>query len=123
MPITHKAFYVIRKDLTMTPAKLGVQIGHGTDMIHIHTPHNHPDYYKAWIENDRAKIVCGVSTLEDLERLIIRLVSDGITGAAIVDHGYTEFNNVKTKTGIVIFPLPVEAIPNYVKRLQLLKTP
>lgn len=33
-----KAYYIMREDLNMSEAKLAVQVGHGTDMIHMHHP-------------------------------------------------------------------------------------
>lgn len=112
-----KAYYVIRKDIKMSKAKLGVQIGHGTDFIHLMINGN----YRKWIEENRRKIVCGISTIEDLQKLIDNLKNDKIGYHEIIDLGFTEFNNVPTLTGIVIYPIDDETMPKYLKRLQTLK--
>ena len=120
-----KAYYVIRKDIKMSKAKLGVQIGHGTDFIHFDgTDSRFGDWsenYVKWINENRRKIVCGISDLNDLEKLTNNLKTDKIGYHEIIDLGFTEFNNVPTLTGIVIYPIDDETIPKYLKRLQTLK--
>jgi peptidyl-tRNA hydrolase len=116
-----KAIYVIRTDLPMSRAKLGVQIGHGTDFIHMRS--SEIPHYRDWIDpqkGNRRKIVCRISSLDELKKLEAKLTEDDIPFAPIVDAGYTEFNG-ETQSGTVIFPLAEDFSPKYLKRLQTLK--
>lgn len=110
-----KAYYVIRKDLGMSAAKLAVQVGHGTQLL---MRNSDPYIIKDWEEfSDSRKIVCEISSEEKLNNLFESLVSNKVK---IVDSGYTEFDG-KTFTGIAFFIDDTE-LPNKVKRLQLYKS-
>lgn len=114
-----KAYFVMRKDLNMTPAKLAVQVGHGTQLLMRSADY---DELKSW-ENycDSRKIVCGVSSENKLNSLY-SILKDTITTVEIIDLGYTEFEG-KTKTGIAFLyddNLENLFIKNKIKRLQLL---
>lgn len=116
-----KAIFVIRTDLGMSRAKLGVQVGHGTDFIHMRASEN--PHYADWInpqKGNRRKIVCRISSLEDLQKLEGKLTQDGVLWNPIVDAGYTEFNG-ETQSGTVILPIREDLLPKYVNRLQTLK--
>ena len=120
-----KAFYLIRKDLQMSATKLGIQIGHGTDIIHLEA---NPDAqgqlefarFKGWLAADRRKIVLGVKTLEKLMNLAKSLEEAKIPYDIIRDKGYTEFDGVETVTGLIILPIEKEELPKNVRRLRKL---
>jgi peptidyl-tRNA hydrolase len=118
-----QAYFVIRKDLKMSPAKLAIQIGHGTDFIHI--SNNPPDKsYLEWLNKyDRRKIVLEIKSLEILKNLSQLLLEKRIEHKIIEDFGYTEFEG-RTITGIVICPIDKNELQKKVKkvsRLQLWK--
>lgn len=115
-----KAYYVMRRDLNMSPAKLAVQVGHGTQLLM-----RKADCYvlKDW-ENycDSRKIVCEVSSENKLNSLY-NILKETITTVEIIDSGYTEFEG-KTKTGIAFLyddNLENLFIAKKIKRLQLYK--
>ena len=115
-----KAYYVMRRDLKMSPAKLAVQVGHGTQRLM-----READYYelKDW-ENysSSRKIVCGASSEKKLNSLYTAF-KDTLTTVRIIDKGYTEFDG-ETLTGIAFFyddTLENLFISNKIKRLQLYK--
>lgn len=111
-----KVYYVIVRSLNMTPQKLSVQVGHGTDFVHYYG--NSHKFYKSWLENHRKKIVLKVEDYKELDKLRDKLLSDNIQYELIEDNGLTEFNG-KTLTGIVILPIGQESTPKYLKRLRL----
>jgi len=114
-----KAMYVMREDLNMSSAKLAVQVGHGTDFIHVNS-HNADDCeYDGWIEQNRRKIVVRIKTEIKLKNLMKVLDDNNILYDQIWDAGYTEFDGA-TFTGIVIQPIDDSRLPKAVTRLRLL---
>ena len=114
-----KAYFVIRSDLALNPAKLAVQVGHGTDLIWQHQAVDQ-NSFDAWLapeKGDRRKILLQVKSLEKLTNLKNKLIDDGLHCYDIVDSGYN-YVEPNTQTGIVIFPSAVEH--KAIKRLQVL---
>lgn len=106
----------------MTSGKLAVQIGHGTDYIHLwgaDNPH-YADWMKADVGN-RRKIVLGAKTEADLYKIAKDCEASGMLCSLIVDAGLTEFGGVQTVTGLVVHPHPDNAIPSSLKRSQAWK--
>jgi peptidyl-tRNA hydrolase len=117
--ISIKACFVLRQDLDMSVAKLAIEVGHGTDMIHLH--YRDDPMYVRWIEEaDRKKVVLRIKTLVRLENLIALLEESEIAFEKIYDRGYTEFGQT-TLTGIIIFPTEESSLPRKVQKLQLWK--
>ncbi len=116
-----KIYFIMRKDLNMSPAKLAVQIGHGMDYaygaLNIH-PEILSDRFIKWVENQRKKIVLEIKNEEKLETAKNKLSEQGIIYFSIIDNGLTEFDG-KTNTGIIILPISDDKIPKYIKRLRL----
>lgn len=116
-----KAWFVMRRDL-MTSGKLAVQIGHGTDYIHMWggaNPH-YADWLNASVGN-RRKIVLGAKSEDELNKLAQDCVAKGMFCTLIVDAGLTEFGGVATITGLVVHPHPDTDIPKSLKRAQAWK--
>jgi peptidyl-tRNA hydrolase len=112
-----KSYFIIRRDLEMSGAKFGIQIGHGTDMIHIYM-NTDPTAYAAWLAAGRRKIVLEIENEEKLQALKPLFDEAGIRTYDIFDYGYTEFGEY-TVTGLVV-PFPDEAkLPKKFKRLRL----
>lgn len=110
-----KAYYIIRKDLNLSPAKLAVQVGHGTCLLYNNIGLVEP--IKRWNSNDMKKIVVGVDNEEKMKNLWNKLVEDKYFAEMIYDLGLTELNGF-THTGIVLL-IAESDIPNYIKRLRL----
>jgi PTH2 family peptidyl-tRNA hydrolase len=113
-----KAWFVMRLDLPMSQGKFGVQIGHGTDMIHILGGTN--PYYSLWLDENignRRKIVLRAKSLEELDVIRIACEEVGMLVSTIADAGLTEFDG-PTITGIVILPHDDALIPKVLKRTQ-----
>jgi len=111
----YKAYYILRRDLNMSSAKMAVQVGHGTDMVHSWTGF---DKYMLWKSQDRRKIVLSIKTEVKLNNLITILREKSILHKEIVDLGLTELDGL-TMTGIVILPIEEDKLPKQVQRLQL----
>lgn len=111
-----KALFLMRQDLNMSPAKLAVQVGHGTGIIY---EESDPDRLEVWkTRGNYRKIVLKVKSLEKLENLGKVMAENGIQFQSIVDAGYTEFEG-STLTGYVVFPIYEEEIIKPLSRLQL----
>ena len=124
-----KAVFIIRRDLEMSSTKLGIQIGHGTDFIHLASSHDlslkdwhrqHNPYYGKWLtEFDRRKIVVAAKTEKKLTNIAKMLDETDILYDLIYDKGYTEFGK-ETLTGLVIHPIDETHLPKAVQKLRLL---
>ena len=124
-----KTIYVIRKDLNMSGPKISVQVGHGTDFIHMRTLLDHTGeygrkydiWYARWIANDRRKSLVGIKGETQLKNLMKTLKDANIRFNEIWDKGYTELDG-ETLTGVVIHPIDSdeEPLPKAVTRLRLL---
>lgn len=113
-----KAWFVMRLDVPMSQGKFGVQIGHGTDMIHMHASQN--PYYPLWINENignRRKIVLRAKGLDELEAIRAACEDIGMIVCPIADAGLTEFDG-PTVTGIAILPHDDSLIPKVLKRTQ-----
>ena len=99
----------------MSAAKLAVQVGHGTDMVHAFCGF---DIYTLWKSQDRRKIVLSIKTEKKLNNLISVLQEKNILHRMIMDLGLTELDGLTT-TGIVILPIEEDKLPKQVQRLQL----
>ena len=114
-----KACYVMRADLPMTHVKFAIQIGHGTDLVHLRGRAN--PWYDAWLTAaTRRKAVLRAKTEADLAKIAAACAAAGIAADPIVDEGYTEFGR-RTTTGLVIHPTEEERLPKAVRRLRLMK--
>jgi peptidyl-tRNA hydrolase len=114
-----KAYYIIREDLNMSPAKLAVQVGHGTSMLWSVFMMNGGNVFVKWIQDfSERKIVLKIATKEKLENLMSSMKDSNLVYFPIHDAGYTEFDGV-TLTGVVIYPTNDEFVPKNVKRLRL----
>lgn len=111
--MTTKAYFLLRKDLNMSPAKLAVQVGHGVDFIHT-SPVDLGDWYK----DDRRKIVLQVEDEAALEKISKLLEERNVDFKFIEDKGFTEFQK-ETITGIVIYP--TRDVPGMIKHLPTYK--
>lgn len=99
----------------MSPAKLGVQIAHGTIESYRHSNLLIRD---PWYFEGMKKIVLMVKNLDDLNKFKNKAEASGFKPISIVDFGLTEIEP-NTITGLA-FPISeVEAIDKITKRLQL----
>jgi len=109
----YKQVIVIRKDITMSPAKLGVQIAHGSIESYLRTD---PLVRDEWYMEGMRKIVLMVNSLDDVKNLM-RASRDAIY---IVDFGLTEIEP-NTITGIAFPIMLTEDIDKITKHLKLYK--
>ena len=113
-----KAYFIMRKDINMTPAKLAVQVGHGTQYIMRNSMKDDIDEWETL--NDSRKIVCEISSEEKLNNLY-EFLKNRLQVNKIIDSGYTEFNE-PTFTGIsFLLTIEDDEVSKKLKRLQLFK--
>jgi len=107
----YKQVIIIRKDIEMSPAKLGVQVAHGAIESYIKTD---PLIRDEWYMEGMRKIVLAANSKEDLTN-ILRSCSQAIY---IIDFGLTELEP-NTVTGLA-FPIMLsENIDKFTKHLKL----
>ena len=110
----YKQVIVIRKDVIMSPAKLGVQIAHGAIESYVHSD---PLIRDEWYMEGMKKVVLMVQSLDELKQLML-YAKDYCT--YIVDFGLTEIEP-NTITGIAFNIKPIGEINKVTKHLKLYK--
>ena len=110
-----RAYFIIRKDLNLSPAKLAVQVGHGVCLMYNNIGLVEP--IKRWNANNMKKIVVKIDNEDKMNNIWNKLLDDKYFSEKIYDLGLTELNGF-THTGIVLL-VSENDIPNYVKRLRL----
>jgi len=113
-----KAWFVMRLDIPMSQGKFGIQIGHGTDFIHM-TGADNP-YYATWLDphgGNRRKIALRAKSLDDIEKVKADCEKAGMIVRIIKDAGLTEFGQ-PTITGLVVCPHDDSLAPSVLKRAQ-----
>jgi len=113
-----KQVIVVRKDLKMRKGKLAAQVAHAAmkmlmglmrryhlydhDVYVLRVDHGSPLH--VWLGKLFTKVVVGVDSLEELERIKEEADSKDIPFAEIIDSGKTEFHGEKTPTCVAIGP-------------------
>lgn len=110
----YKQVIIIRKDVEMSPAKLGVQVAHGAIESYIKT--DDPLIRDEWYMEGMRKVVLMVQSLEELKN-----IARGCKSAIyIIDFGLTELEP-NTITGMT-FPIMLnEDIDKITRHLKLYK--
>jgi PTH2 family peptidyl-tRNA hydrolase len=115
-----KQVIIVRKDLNMRKGKLAAQVAHasmasilrymevdktehdrGTTWS-LFAPHGSPLY--KWLTGPFKKIVVGVDSLEELQKIKDAAFDRGIQTCVIEDAGFTEFHGVPTITAMSVGP-------------------
>lgn len=116
-----KVWYFMREDLGMTKGKFGVQIGHGTDFVHMSAAEN--PHYADWLKADvgnRRKVVLRAKDLAAVEKMVEACRAHGMLASLIGDAGLTEFSG-PTISGMVVAPHPDSDIPTALRRARTWK--
>jgi peptidyl-tRNA hydrolase, PTH2 family len=109
----YKQVIVIRKDIEMSPAKLGVQVAHGSIESYVKTD---PAIRDEWYMEGMRKIVLMVNSKEELTNILRSCHS----AVYIVDFGLTELEP-NTVTGLTFPIMLTEDIDKITKHLKLYK--
>ena len=89
--MTAKLVVLVRTDLGMSAGKLGAQVGHAVECVREQAPTKCVlEALEQYYATGRTKIVLGVDSQEELERLVSQAKEEGHTTYTIVDEGRTE---------------------------------
>lgn len=129
-----KQVIVVRKDLKMPPGKLAAQVAHASmavilnamtkvakdaAVIHYVLACKSGGAIDSWISGSFTKVVVGVDSEQDLERLYQLGVERQVPCSRIVDEGRTMFNGVPTLTCCAFGPAPSSALESITGGLKL----
>jgi PTH2 family peptidyl-tRNA hydrolase len=103
-------YYIVNKDITMSPGKLAAQVAHVATIIAM--DNFHESYFQEWFNNDQKKII-----LKGKEKTLLRLIEHPFV-YYIRDNGLTEIPK-GTLTAIGFIPMYRSEAQEYIKRLQL----
>lgn len=112
-----KQVILIRADLKMRRGKEIAQGAHASMKVVLENL-EHPDV-KAWLASAFAKVVCSVSSEEELLKIVERAKAAGLITALIEDQGRTEFHGVVTPTSAAIGPAPIDSFQDLTDHLTL----
>jgi len=129
-----KQVIVIRKDLKMRKGKAIAQGAHAAMKVildkTIKTEDSTSQYLKLnllkndpmfkWLNGSFTKIVVGVDSLGELEKIESKAMELGIMCAKIIDEGRTEFKNKKTITALAVGPEWSEKLDPITSNLKLI---
>ena len=107
----YKQIIVIRKDVEMSPAKLAVQVAHGSIESFQRTD---PCVRDEWYMEGMKKVVLMVQSLEELQELNKNVPH----GTFIIDFGLTELAP-NTITGLAFNIMNINEVPKPLKKLKL----
>lgn len=92
---------VARKDLKLSPGKLGAQVAHAAVSCAVKAQRYQPDAFRAWYDQGQKKVVLRGIDLPSLFALKEAAERAGLTTALITDAGHTELPpNTTTCLGI-----------------------
>ena len=116
-----QAWFLMLTTVEMTDAKFGVQIGHGTDFIHMRGAEN--PFHQDWLTTaNRRKVILRIKSESDLEKIENACKAYNMLTSRIYDAGLTEFGK-ETLTGLVVLPHDDSNIPKPLQRTQAWKSP
>jgi PTH2 family peptidyl-tRNA hydrolase len=114
----YKQVIVIRRDIEMSPAKLGVQVAHGAIESYIYT---NPQVRDEWYMEGMRKVVLMVESRDELNKIAAKADKEfNIAPRFIIDFGLTELEPM-TVTGVSFEISETEKIDKVTKRLKLYK--
>ena len=112
-----KAVFIFRKDLEMSKAKFGVQVGHGITGLLMHTT---PFKFATWYMDIQKKIVLEAKDEAELNELKKKAEDLGLTTYLVEDLGLTEFGK-PTTTCLAIGPDEEDKINKITGNLRMYK--
>ena len=128
-----KQVIVVRKDLKMPPGKLAAQVAHASMAVILNamtksTDGNGVKYtlscvsgdpIDSWISGSFTKVVVGVESEQELERLYQLGIESRTPCSRIVDEGRTTFNGIPTLTCCAFGPAPASVLDAITGNLKL----
>jgi peptidyl-tRNA hydrolase len=124
----NKQVIIVRRDLLMPPGKVAAQAAHASMkavLDHAMFSENTitidltDQNIGPWLRNDFTKVVLGIDSALELEKLVANAKEAGLPAAIIIDNGRTVFNGVHTMTCGAIGPAPIAEVDKFTKHLKL----
>ena len=115
-----KQVIVVRTDLGMSPGKLAAQVAHGAVGALIMAENSNPELARIWLRQGQKKVVVGVKSEAELDRVAQQAGQMGIVFEKISDAGRTELAP-GTATCVGIGPDVEREIDKITGSLSLLK--
>jgi len=119
MDFEYKMVIVARRDLSLSPGKLAVQVAHAAVACAFDTKKHNSKWFNKWQNEGGKKAVVVVDSLDDFVPLKKRAERFGIVTYVVVDAGRTEIP-AGTKTVLGIGPAPNNIIDQVTGDLPLL---
>jgi PTH2 family peptidyl-tRNA hydrolase len=136
MELDVKQVIVVRKDLNMRKGKLAAQVAHASMLsllAHMNTERSDSGIgniwslfvidgspLQKWLEGPFKKVVVGVDSFEELQKIEQASFDRGIPTYIIKDAGHTEFHGVPTITAMAVGPdysVDIDEVTGHLKLL------
>lgn len=120
-----KMVFCVRADLNMRKGKICSQVGHAveyffTDKLDQNGQITFSNIEKEWLMTGGKKITCKITSENELNELYDKALEAKVRARVVVDHGYTEFHGVPTKTVLALGPDTPENLDKITGHLPLL---
>ncbi len=119
MDYEYKLVIVTRKDLSLSPGKLAVQVAHAAVSCSLLTKKEHGKWFTKWQQEGAKKVVVSTDSVHDFRLLDKKARELGIISYLVSDAGHTEIP-AGTITVLGIGPAPSNIIDQVTGQLSLL---
>ncbi len=113
-----KLAVVVRDDLELSRGKMAVQVAHAAVSCALKARRGKVNWFNAWLEEGQRKVVLRAAGLEELNELMARARSLGLTAELVSDAGLTEVPP-GTTTCLGVGPGPEELVDRVTGQLRL----
>lgn len=114
-----KQVIVVRSDLEMSKGKIAAQVAHASVMAAFEAYYNHREWFNEWWNSGQKKIVVKVRGEEELVKIYMEAISNGLPASIVRDAGLTELPP-GTITAVAIGPAPDDRVDKLTGGLKLL---
>eukprot|EP01121_Diplochlamys_sp_Union-15-3_P009943 TRINITY_DN2735_c0_g1_i5.p1 TRINITY_DN2735_c0_g1~~TRINITY_DN2735_c0_g1_i5.p1 ORF type:complete len:224 (-),score=38.86 TRINITY_DN2735_c0_g1_i5:161-832(-) len=113
-----KLVLCVRQDLKMSIGKIAAQCAHATLGVYRRMQHSCPAILKNWERSGEKKVVVGISSSEELEKLEINAMNHNLPTHIVRDAGHTEIQSgTRTVLGIAGPAGTVDLVTSHLKLL------
>lgn len=113
----HRAYFLMRKELKLSPGKLAAQVGHLTSKLVLNPKVSSSKEFLSWIQEGETKIVLQ-ATKEEILSFELEMKKNNIDTSLLFDAGKTQVAP-NTLTGLVCRPLSEKESYKYMKTYKL----
>lgn len=118
-----KTWVLVRMDTGMSLGKMIAQTGHAFVTAFAISAYHNPERAYSWFNAGQPKLSKKAKNENELLKCFNACRDAGLVAVIVEDEGRTEFDGVRTLTGVCVGPCLFEELPKAVQRLQNISVP